>query len=58
MSTLISLLVKAGAIASTVAGALTAAAHGLPTAESVILTAAGPVVFLFERYWSDVEKLV
>lgn len=56
LNTLQSLLVKLAAVASTVAGAATAAAHGLPVVESAILTAVGPVVFLVERYWRDVTK--
>lgn len=53
-----SVLVKLAAVASTVAGALTAATHGLPTFESAILTGIGPIVFLVERYWADIRKVL
>lgn len=51
-------VVKLGAVASTVAGAATAASHGLPGFESAILTAVGPLVFLVERYWADIRKVL
>lgn len=48
--------VKASAIASIVAGAVTGAQHALPVSISAILAAVGPVVYLVERYWHDVRK--
>lgn len=51
-------LVKLSALASFVSGALTAAAGNLPHYESVILSGAGVLVFLAERYWSDIEHLI
>ena len=56
VKTLSTVLVKGAAIASFVAGALTAANGDLPHLQSAVLSIAGTAVFLFERYWADIKK--
>lgn len=51
-----SLLVKGASIASFVSGALTAANNDLPHFESAILSGAGALVFVIERYWANIKK--
>lgn len=56
LSAVESWLTRAAGVISTVAGCVTTAQHDLPVAVGAILTAAGPVVYLVERYWSKIRK--
>lgn len=48
-------VVKAAAVAATVAGVVTAAVHGLPGVEAGVLTAVGPAIYVAERYLGKFE---
>lgn len=53
-----SVLVKVGSLVTVASGAVAAAEHYLPVAQSVTLTVLGAAVFAAERYWRNVKRSV